>query len=130
MQLRIYKLWREDVFKDIARIPEQDRGAIREGSVCKVTVNGHSKLLIIRGLEEQLNGGIMFDDITRQAFKVQEGMRYDVQIEPVGFMRQIIWACTVADAGPRIAAWLAVISVGLGLVGLTLGIIGLIISFK
>jgi len=127
---RVYSLWKEDVYKDMARISEKDRGEVREGSICTATVNGHIKHLLIRGLEEQLNGGIMMDEITRKALDVQEGMTYEFRIHQVGLFQQIKWACTLADAGPRISAWLAVISVALGIIGLALGFIGLWISVK
>jgi hypothetical protein len=129
-RLRVYPHWKEDVFKDIARIPQQDRGEIREGSVCTVTVNGLTKHLLIRGLEQQLNGGIMLDEITRNTLQVQEGMPYDFTIKQGGWYQQLKWACTLADAGPRISAWLAVISVILGIVGLVLGLFGIVISMR
>ena len=128
-RLRVYPLWQEDVFRDIARIPKQDRGAVREGSVCMISVNGQSKQLIVRGLEDALNGGIMLDEITRKGLgDLQEGMSYDFTVEQAGILGQIKWACTVADAGPRISAWIGLVSVALGVIGLILGCIGLWIA--
>ena len=86
-KFRVYPLWREDVFKDIARIAEPDRGGIREGSICTVSVNDHTKHLIVRGLLDALPGGIMLDEITRKAMgDLQEGITYDFQIK-----RSRIW---------------------------------------
>jgi hypothetical protein len=128
-KLRVYPLWREDVFKDIVRIPKQDRGGIREGSICTISTNGHTKQLIVRGLEETLNGGIMLDKITRDAMgNLQEGISYDFTIKQTGIWGHIKWACTVADRGARISAWIGVISVGLGVLGLLLGGVGLWIA--
>jgi hypothetical protein len=128
-RLRVYPLWREDVFKDIPRIPMKDRGEIGEGSVCTVSANGYKKQLIIRGLEEQLNGGIMLDEITRGTMgKLQEGVSYDVSIKETGIWGQIKWACTVADRGARISAWIGVVSIALGILGAVLGAVGLWIS--
>ena len=122
-------MWREDVFKDIARIPANDRDGIREGSVCTILANGRKKELIVRGLEEQLNGGIMLDEITREALgNLQEGISYDFTITQAGILGQIRWACTVADRGARISAWIGVISIILGFVGTILGGIGLWIA--
>lgn len=86
-----------------ARIPEADRDGIQEGSVCTISVNGRNKQIIVRGLEEQLNGGIMLDEITRKALGLQEGIGYDFEITEAGVWGQIRWACTVADRGPRIS---------------------------
>lgn len=130
-KLRVYPLWREDVFKDVVRIPKQDRGLIREGSVCTISANGHAKQVIVRGLEETLSGGIMLDAITREAMgNLQDGFYYDFTIKEAGIWGQIKWACTVADRGPRISAWLGIISVVLGIVGLVLGVIGLWIAMR
>ena len=127
--LRVYPLWREDVFKDIARIPQRDRGGICEGSVCSISANGHTKHLIVRGLEETLSGGIMLDEITREAMgKLQEGFSYDFTIRQAGTWGQIKWACTVADRGARISAWIGVISIALGILGAILGGVGLWIA--
>ena len=123
-KLRVYPLWKEDVFKDIARLPEQDREGIREGSICAVSINGHTKRLIVRGLEEQLNGGIMLDAITRKALGgLQEGMSYEFTIKQAGVLGQIRWACTVADRGARISAWIGLLSLTLGILGVFLGVI-------
>jgi len=128
-KLRVYPIFREDVFKDIARIPKQDRGGIREGSVCAISANGHTKQLIVRGLEETLSGGIMLDEITREAMgNLQDGISYDFTIKETGTWGQIIWACTVADQGARIAAWVGVISIVLGILGAVLGGISLWIA--
>jgi len=127
--LKVYPLWHEDVFKDIVRIPRQDRGGIREGSVCAISANGHTKQLIVRGLEETLSGGIMLDEITREAMgNLQEGFYYDFTIKEAGIWGQIKWACTVADRGARISAWIGVISIVLGILGAVLGGIGLWIA--
>lgn len=128
-KLRVYPLFHEDVFKDIARLPRQNRAGIREGSVCKISVNGHTRYLIVRGLEDQFSGGIMLDAITREAMgDLQEGMSYDFTIKETGTWGQIKWACTVADRGPRISAWIGVISLALGILGLILGGVGLWIA--
>lgn len=130
-KLRIYPLWKEDVFKDIARIPRQDRGDIREGSICTVSVNGRKKLLIVRGVEDTISPGIMLDAITREAMgNLQEGMTYDFTVTKSEIWQQIKWACTVADPGARVAAWIGVTSLILGIVGIILGIVGLRIAFK
>lgn len=81
-KLRVYPAWREDVFRDITRISEQDRGGIREGSICTIFANGHGKRLIVRGLDETLGCGIMLDEITRRALgNLEPGISYDFTIQ-------------------------------------------------
>ena len=130
-RLRVQQLWSKDVFKDIARIPEEDRQGIREGSVCTISVNGCKKQVIIRGLEEAHAGVIMLDEITRKNLgNLREGHQYDFTIEEAGILGQIKWACTVADRGARISAWLGIISIALGLLGAILGGVGIWISVR
>ncbi|MBI1777817.1 MAG: hypothetical protein HYR63_20950 [Proteobacteria bacterium] len=51
------------------------------------------------------------------------GHEYEFDIRAASIIGQIWWACTVADPGARIAAWLGVLSVVLGLIGVILGIL-------
>jgi hypothetical protein len=128
-KLKVYPLFQEDVFKDIARIGRADRGPIEEGSVCKISANGHTRQLIVRGLGEQLPGVIMLDEYTRESMgKIETGFSYDFFIEESDPLAQVWWACTIADRGARISAWIGVASVGLGIVGLILGLIGVWIA--
>lgn len=73
----------------------------------------------------------MLDEITRKAMGgLQEGMSYDFTIKEAGVWGQIKWACTVADSGARISAWIGVISIVLGVLGAVLGGIGLFIAMR
>ena len=125
---RVYPMWQEDVFKDIARIPERSRAGIREGSICAVSVNGHTKCLIVRGLEDTLYDRIMLDEHTRKALGVEDGGSYEFSVEETGIIGHVKWACTVSDRGYRISAWVGIISLALGMLGFILGCIGLWIA--
>jgi hypothetical protein len=128
-RLRVCRLFKEDVFKDIARIRKLDRADIREGSVCKISANGHTKHLIVRGLEEGSSGEIMLDELTRELLgKMEVGAAYDFSIEQSGPLAQLWWACTTADRGVRISAWIGVTSLALGALGAILGFVSLFIA--
>ena len=115
--------------RDVPLVPEQGRGGIAEGSICTISANGHTKHLIVRGLVDTLPGGIMLDEITRKALGgLQEGIGYDFDIREAGTWGHIRWACTVADRGSRISAWIGIISLALGLLGAVLGAVGLWIA--
>src|SRR5206468_3209475 len=52
--LKVRMIEKEEVYKDVARIPEKYRrdkrnALIPEGRICKITVNGRSRLLSVRG---------------------------------------------------------------------------------
>ena len=92
-------------------------------------MNDRTKHLIVRGLVDTLPGGIMLDEITRKAMgDLQEGITYDFQIKEAGIWGHIKWACTVADRGSRISAWVGIISLSLGFLGAVLGGVGLWIA--
>ena len=129
-KLKVDKLWREDIFKDIARIHKEDRGDIHEGRVCVIIANGHTKRLIVRGIEGTHSGGIKLDEVTREAMRIENGISYDFSIKEVGIIGNIRWACNVADGGVRISAWIGIVSVLLGIAGILLGGIGVWIAVR
>jgi hypothetical protein len=112
----------DDVFKDIVRINHHDRENVPAGRICKISICNRSRFLIARGLPESQRGKILLDDLAREALEVKVGSKYDFQINRVGLWGQLRWACSVSDPGARIAAWLGVLSLLLGLLGLAIGI--------
>lgn len=125
MKLRVASARSEEVVKDIIRVSRLDRGGIPSGQICKVTVEGRKKYFIVRGLSEEQNGQILMDDLSRQSLGVDLGKQYDFEIQIAGIIGKIWWACTVTDPGARIAAWLGVLSVALGFLGVVLGALSL-----
>jgi hypothetical protein len=129
-QLRVYPAWPEDRYKDLARVAASVRQGIRDGQICRLTVNSRSILVILREVAETLNDGVLLDPLSQENLGVTEGFRYDVSIEPVSLLLQLRWACTVADPSARIAAWLGLAGIVLGAVGVVLGIVGVLLALK
>lgn len=124
MKLTVKSALEGDVFKDIVRIHQDNRGSIKAGRVCKISVkNGKEKLFIVRGLPVNQNDKILMDDLSREALGVELGKEYEFEVQETGFWGKIWWACSVADPIPRIAAQLGVLSVVLGALGVILGAI-------
>jgi hypothetical protein len=78
MKLLVAQIRRDDVYKDIARIPEGHRldrrgNLIPEARICKVTTGSKSVLLSLRGQQDHANPTIHIDEKTRQALGLEEG---------------------------------------------------------
>jgi hypothetical protein len=130
MKLRVARIRQEDVYKDIARIPEAHRfdrrgKRIPEARICKVTTGGRSVLLSLRGQQEHGEPAIQIDDKTRQALGIEEGREAEFAFRKVGWPGQFLWAWRAADPAYRIAARLGLLSVILGLAGLAIAVMTL-----
>ena len=124
IKLTVLDARKDDVFRDIVRVNEAKRGYIVEGSVCLVAVNGKSKRLVVRGLPLENDNYIRLDEISRNTLGVGDNSTHHFTITKVGWLGQIAWACSAADAGARIAAWIALWSFGVGIVGIILSVWG------
>jgi len=117
--LEVHENKKEDVYCDRVRIPEGFRGSVREGRICKISVEGKGGLLEIRGILDEPRGIIRMDERTRRdVFGILTEKRYDFDIREAGWLGQFLWAWEASDSAARIAA-------RLGLLGLILGVIGL-----
>lgn len=128
-RLKIVASRREDIYRDIARVPEQYRltprgKRIREGLVCLVEIAGRRCYLILRGDEESPSPSptIQLDGKSRDVLTVRPGQELEVRMKPVWLFRQVLWAWNASDPAYRIASRLGVISLFLGIVGLVLGL--------
>ena len=126
---------KEDTYKDVARIPWRHRldkhgTSIQEGRICKVSVNGRSKLLSLRGMIKTNEEVVFIDGATRDVLGVKVSTNYDFKFKEVRLWGQFLWAWRASDPIYRIAAQLGLISVILGIAGLLLGLIGVYLAVK
>jgi hypothetical protein len=118
----VVKAFEKDIYRDIARVHTSQRGDIAEGSICWVATNGRGKRFVIRGLADGLKGRILLDDLSRNELNVEDNSTHYFSISEVGWFGKIAWACSAADAGARIAAWIAVWSFGASIIGIALSV--------
>jgi hypothetical protein len=134
MKLEVANIHWNDVYKDIARIPDRYRIDIKgrqipEGRICRVTVGNNSALLSLRGQNEHSSPVIHIDEKIRQDLGLIVGSELlDFQFRPVGWIGQFRWAWRASDAAYRIAARLGLLSVILGIIGVVLGGVGIWIA--
>lgn len=131
MRFRVREADAKDVFRDIARINELFRrdaagGRIPAGTVCEITVRANRCYLIVRGAPSAEEPTIYLDERLRDALCVKAGDYADVSLKAAGWWGQFRWAWGASDPAYRVAARMALLSVGLGFLGLILGILSLV----
>lgn len=133
MKLTVQAAEKEDVYKDIARIPEMHRrslgGAfVKEGCVCRVSVGRRSAYVLVRGLQSTSEPVICLDERKRNELQVALGAAADFNLEPPSPIGEWLWGWSASDPAYRVCARLALLSLVLGVIGLALGVIGLVVS--
>jgi hypothetical protein len=123
---------REDVYRDVVRIPERYRitksgKTISEGSVCALATGRHKRVYaIVRGTLDGEESTVKMDERVRNALELQVGEEIDLSLRQAGPIGEFLWAWNASDPAYRIVARLAVLSALLGLLSLGLGILSLV----
>jgi hypothetical protein len=133
LTLTVQEVDKEDVYKDIVRVPEKHRldvdgHLVREGSVCRVATSGKWVYAIVRGCGKSEEQIIKIDGRLRDDLGVTPDSTVEVTLTVQGWWGQFWWAWDASDAAYRIAARMGLLSVLLGLAGFLLGLIGLGVS--
>ena len=122
MELEVHKAREIDVYKDIARVHESVRGDIHEGQICQIMVNGKTKLVSIRGLEDEPKTTIRVDELTQLQLGLIPNETYDFEITPVGWVGKWLWAWRFADPAARFGTRAQLSSVVLGVMSAVLAL--------
>jgi hypothetical protein len=124
---------RDEVYQDLVRIQATYRRTadglhVPEGQVCRITAEktGRSTLVVLRGRHGPDEPSIWIDEMTRDVLGIQVGQQTSFRLENDVWFGAWRWASRSSDVGYRICAQLALLSVGLGLLGLVLGIISIL----
>lgn len=124
-QLEVKVLSKDDVYKDIIRVPEKYRydtkkRFIDEGSVCLIRVGSKNLYVIIRGDGVNEKPEIGVDERLRNRLGLCVGDKKEIIFERSKLLlwREFWWAWHASDPAYRISAKLGVLSVALGLVAL------------
>jgi hypothetical protein len=132
VRLRVLRTDQGDVYRDIARVPEQFRTTqkgkiIPEGSVCRLSSGKRTALAVVRGKSDrESENAIWLDERLRNRLDLQAGAPAEIHFKPVWFLGGVRWAWNASDLAYRSMARLAVGSVALGVIGLALGIVGFV----
>jgi hypothetical protein len=126
MKLKVVAADRDDIYKDIIRIPEPFRKdnrerTIPEGKLCKVRVMNKSVAAILRGYKNSTEAIIALDEIQRNRLGISVDEDVEIDINVIGIIGEFQWAYRASEPAYRIAG-------KMGLLSLTLGILGLLLS--
>ena len=93
--LEVRQLDSFDVFKDMARVHESQRGNIPVGTICKVSIGSQTRYLSIRGLPNDVLESrrlpvnnpryILLDDVSRRLLNVELQSIHRFKIEPASW---------------------------------------------
>jgi hypothetical protein len=127
-ELQVHEAVHDEVYKDIVRVFWKHREGLEVNSIVKVTANGRGpRYFAIRGLDPKDENHIFIDWLGRQRFgNLEVGKVYEFTISSTSPWEKLKWACLASDPASRIAAWIAVWSAIIGVLGVVLGIIGVI----
>lgn len=132
MRLKVKKIHPKNIWRDHAHIPERhrkdSRGAgIKEGTICKISADGRTTYVCVRGVIGETEPIIKIDEKTRNDLGVTIDNEYEFELTKAGWLGQFRWAWDATDPNPRIAArsglTLGGLSVLLGILGLVLGLL-------
>jgi hypothetical protein len=128
MNLTVQDIPRGDTWKDVVRIPHAYRknsegDGVPRGAICKLTANGKSKMVSVRGSSSK-EPVIQMDSKLRHKLHLNVGDSYDIVLKPTSWFGNLRWAWFASDPAYAIPAQISLISLLLGIIGLFLGIIG------
>ena len=116
-----------DVYKDIARIHWRERGKRnRIGAIVAISVDcGPRHFFSLRGLADKDAGKICLDLVALSELGLKVGEEHDFAIEETNPLEKLLWAVRATDPAARIAAWIAVWSGIVAILGLIIALIGM-----
>lgn len=112
----------DEVFTDMVRIPKLHRNLdMDNGTVIRLDHNGKKAFAIVRGLGNRKDAVIQMDEFIRRRL----GVSVNDQIDRCGIRRakpleRVLWYLQATNPAVHVPAWLAVISIGLGVVSIVL----------
>jgi len=129
IDLTVVNADQRDVMGDVARVDISHRPFARAGQVIVIRHGRKKAHAVARGASSAGKNSIALESAIRAKLGVRINQQATLNFEEAGYLTQLRWAWNASDAMARIAARLAVVSVGLGVLGLLLGIISLIVTF-
>ena len=125
-KLRVRQVVAEEVHLDLVRVHQEHRPGTRAGDVIVISVGSKDAVAVARGARDDERDTIAMDQQVRRRLGVEREQEYEFRFSKAGSFDALRWAWHATEAMPRVAARLAVVSVGLGLLGLLLGFVSLV----
>lgn len=130
IELTVQQIDWEDVFHDMVRVHYNHRPFAKAGAVIVVEHGGKKARLVARGVPKNSRSAIWLDLRSREQLGLKPNTQASFTFKKASLCDEFRWAWSATDAMPRIAARLALISVGLGLLGGLLGALSVWLAFR
>ena len=124
MKLLVKGLGSSDTSQDIVRIHYNNRKGIPRHSVIELEFNGRKKNVVVLGHDGN-PFDILMDIDLRDHFGVAKDSEYEFDFKLAGFCGKATYLLRATAPSTFIPAWLSVVSLGLGLLGVVIGVISL-----
>ena len=130
----VHHLPEDEVYQDIARIPGEYRvdrrgEAIERGIVCRLYCEDTGKEAFVVLYGSRRDGAhIGIDNRTRTRLGVKPDTSYEFDLSRGDFCSEVRWALDSGDITHRFSSKIALVSLGLGLLGAVLGVVALVVS--
>lgn len=111
----------DEIFTDTVRIPrahriDYDNTVIPNGTIIRIDHNGKKAFAIVRGIEERAEPVIQMDEFIRDRLSIERGAVIPpCCIRSATAWEKIVWYLQATNPAVHVPAWLAVISIGLGI---------------
>jgi hypothetical protein len=119
-----------DEYRDIVRIHHDDRSGIPSGTLIKIAVHSgadrRQRIFAVRGLRNANRGQIRLDSPNQDNLNVELNKTYPLEIAETSLLDKLHWVTCATDPAIRVAAWLAIWSGIIGILGFVVGIVGII----
>jgi len=125
-ELNLAQVDRHEVYKDIVRIHESSRGGIKSGKICWLYVSGYGHTVVsVRGLKDCQRSQILMDEAMRERVGLSQndiGTRIKFHLQEGDWFDTILWMLWATDPAVRLPAWMAFLSLLLGLLAMGLAL--------
>lgn len=129
-RLKVHGADEDDVYEDIVRIPEKDRGELKTGAIHRFSTAKGAAYFILRGSKPDNAGKILMDKASRDKLSLNPSEECDFDIREAGFWGEFCWVWRATNPVYKVAGRLGVLSFFLGIVAVIFGFIALIPIFK
>ena len=137
MKLRVEEADWDEIFADMVRIPADFRklpngNKIKNGSVVRIEHGDKHAFVIGRGLPGRDSHSVIYmDEFTRRKLGVRTGSQIEsTNIRAATRREQLVWYRKASNPAVRVAAEVAVVSLGLGALSVLLGVVAIAIAIR
>ncbi|UWQ83125.1 hypothetical protein [Leisingera caerulea] len=125
-ELPVKKLPNADSGRQIVRLNYRHRSNIDRYGIAKITNTENAKSFLVLMLGHDDEDAIYMPYDIRRALGVDSGAKLSFTLEKAGRFGKLLWYITADDPAVHVPAWIALIGIAVGLMGVIVGALSLI----